>query len=78
MPDGVPRKRKFDLPKHLSSIIKFQKKGRQLTELILAATVIVDYCLDYTTNSKRNDKTLLALVRDLFNKVFNFINAWRL
>jgi hypothetical protein len=78
LPDGVPRKRKFDLPGHLRNIIKFQKKGRQLTELILAATVIVDYCLEYTTSPERNEKPLLAFVRDLFKNVSNLKNAWKL
>jgi hypothetical protein len=74
-PDGAPRPK---IPDHLRSIVKFGEKGKQLTELLLAAIVIVDYCLEFTTKATANDRTLLEFVRDLFKGVSSFMNAWRL
>jgi hypothetical protein len=73
--DGAPRKKP---PDHLQSIIEFGTKGTQLTELLLAATVMVDHCLEFTTKAMTNDRTLLEFVRDLFQGVSSFMNAWRL
>ena len=73
--DGAPRQK---MPDYLQSIIKFREKGHHLTELILTAIVLVDYCLELTTKATANNITLLQFVRDLFKGVSTFMNAWRL
>jgi hypothetical protein len=73
--DGAPRKK---LPDHLQSIIEFGTKGTQLIELLLAATVMVDRCLEFTAKAMTNDRTLSEFVRDLFQGVSSFMNTWRL
>ena len=74
-PDGEPRQK---MPDHLLSILKFGVRGRQLTELLLAAIVIVDRCLEFTAKATANDRILLEFVRDLFKGESSFVNAWRL
>jgi hypothetical protein len=79
MPVGAPRNRGFIIPDHLKSIVKFGRRGRQLIELLLAATIVVDYCLDFTTQPlPENTRTLLEFVRDLFHGETSFMSGWRL
>jgi hypothetical protein len=70
--DGAPRQK---MPDYLQSIIQFKEKGHHLTELILTAIVLVDYCLELTTKATANNITLLQFVRDLFKGVSTFMNA---
>ena len=79
---GAAAKQGISVPDHLRSINKFAHRGKQLLELLLAATVLVDYCLDFTatikSTRKKNSRTILEFVRDLFQEETNFISGWKL
>lgn len=73
---GPLKRREKDTPDYLKSIKTFVHQGRNLTELLIAAIVLVDYCLDVTL--KKEGDRLIDIIRDLFCKERSFHACWKL
>jgi hypothetical protein len=65
------KRKQREPPQYLKTISKFMKRGKQLVELLMAASILVNYCLPLDNKSTPP----WAIIRDMFCKELSFTNA---